>query len=497
MRLAMARGRSGPSATPPSMGTKPRVAPSIDTKRRAAAKSRGSRSSPEQSLSSWCLSHQARAALDRWGSTLCSKVQAARAPLFHSLGVRLSWPCERQLAVGTDCSGAEAPIWALRAMGVPHSHVFSCDINADVRSFIAATCPPTGPIFDDMLTRSRSDIPPHTLYVCGFPCKPFSTLRRHSTKFLREATARPFFEVLRVLREHSPKLVVLENVQGITAVLDRVLRHIRSVPGYFLWVVPIDSADLGEPVRRPRLYFVLVRQDCAVSKNLETLDTIVRELCRVAREGVKDHVSQRMLPSSSPAVKQFVEKLRADRQQKPRGVGSSGRPLVHAPMNIAGILLPRQLRVWAALKAKHPCGDLVADVSQSVQRAHGSCSGVAPTLMPGGVVILERAGRPIMAIEKLLLHGFPIHRMGMPTSTPNSVLSSLGGNTMHLKSVGLSLLLGISLIDWSSSIAQSTPPLARSSPAARFPLQLSGKRQHVHDQGKKSLHPTKQARHNS
>ena len=81
--------------------------------------------------------------------------------------------------VGTDCSGAEAPIWALRAMGIKHVHKFSCDWEKPVRDFIAAVSPPAGPIFQNMLTRKTDDIPDMDLYVCGFPCTPFSSLRRH------------------------------------------------------------------------------------------------------------------------------------------------------------------------------------------------------------------------------------------------------------------------------------------------------------------------------
>jgi hypothetical protein len=31
------------------------------------------------------------------------------------------------LRVGTDCSGIEAPIQALRQLGIPFRHVFSCE----------------------------------------------------------------------------------------------------------------------------------------------------------------------------------------------------------------------------------------------------------------------------------------------------------------------------------------------------------------------------------
>ena len=42
------------------------------------------------------------------------------------------------LRVGTDCSGLDTPILALRRMGVPHRHAFSCDIEPYVRRYLKA-----------------------------------------------------------------------------------------------------------------------------------------------------------------------------------------------------------------------------------------------------------------------------------------------------------------------------------------------------------------------
>ena len=118
-----------------------------------------------------------------------------------------------------------------------------------------------GGIGVDLLTGQPREIPHGAdIYICGFPCKPYSSLRRHSTKLLKEASAKPFFAVVRLLRERRPVLAVLENVRGIQAVFKQVFAQLRRIAGYFVFVVPMDSADLGEPVSRPRFYFVLVRQ---------------------------------------------------------------------------------------------------------------------------------------------------------------------------------------------------------------------------------------------
>ena len=52
----------------------------------------------------------------------------------------------------------------------------------------------------------------------------------------------------------------------------------------------------------------------------------------------------------------------------------------------------------------------------------------------------------MLGCEKLLLHGFPLHRMQIPTSISSTSLGLLGGNTMHLHCIGIVLLMGIALL---------------------------------------------------
>ena len=339
-------------------------------------------------------------------------------------------------------------------MRVPHVHAFSCDSDAKARAFIEATCPPAGPLFHDMLTRDVTCIPPHSVYVCGFPCKAFSMLRRHSTKFLQEASAKPFFATVAVLKQCRPRVAVFENVLGIRAVLPKVLRKLRQVAGYYIFVVPIDSVDLGEPVCRPRIYFVLVRQDCTISDDMAALCAIVRAGYKSACGKVTSHVCERMLPASSPEVR----RLRRRKGARPSGTCADY------------LTTDRQEKVWAVLRAKHSQGDLIADVSQSLSRSSPRVGGVCPTLTPRGIVMAQRAGRPVAPIEKLILHGFPVHRMRIPASIDDVALAQLGGNTMHLKSVGLAVLLGVGLVDWSTSGGMSSRAALRPTPAARAPL---------------------------
>ena len=138
---------------------------------------------------------------------------------------------------------------------------------------------------------------------------------------------------------------------------------------------------------------------------------------------------------------------------------------------------PRQLSVLRAAQADNPGRDLVVDLSQSMERARVRTDGACPTITPGAVIHVERLGRIMLPIEKLMLHGFPIDLMGIPASTENSVLASLSGNTMHVKSVALALLVGIVLTHWGSGSSFGSGSSAHpATPEAVFPLGGKAKR---------------------
>ena len=437
--------------------------------------------------SHWGVPPGVAAKLDTWGMDFAGKVRECGRVSLQARGLPVTWPSRDQLRVGTDCSGAEAPVWALKGMGLSHVHAFSCDIEASVRRFIQATSPPQGPIYADMLKRPPSELPDFSVYICGFPCKPYSSLRRHSTKLLKEASAKPFFAVVRLLRERRPVLAVLENVRGIQAVFKQVFAQLRRIAGYFVFVVPMDSADLGEPVSRPRFYFVLVRQDVAISKDVSFLSTLVEQLSGAGKAKVVDHASERMLPPSSPAVQEFLASQRK-RQKGSKKTHASGRAGVRAGARACGRggvtgdeqkfgLTPRQASALAEARAKQVAGatDILVDVSQSEDRVHGRFNGICPTLTPGALVVVERSQRVLMPIEKLLLHGFPVHRMNIPTSTTNTDLASLGGNTMHVRCVGLALLIGVCLVNWGHRSARpGQEPAGAVLPATTVVSQLRG-----------------------
>ena len=105
----------------------------------------------------------------------------------------------------------------------------------------------------------------------------------------------------------------------------------------------------------------------------------------------------------------------------------------------------RQRQAWDMLVKQHG-RDIIADVSQSIERCNVRKNGVCGTLTPKGVCCVGLVNRYVVPCEKLLLNGFPLHRMQAPATISDESLGSMGGNTMHLHSIGLALLMGINLL---------------------------------------------------
>ena len=74
----------------------------------------------------------------------------------------------------TDCSGMEAPLVALRQLGIRFKHRFSCENDWHARTVLRANFAPDI-LYRDMRARSVCNSPGVDLYVAGFPCQSFSS----------------------------------------------------------------------------------------------------------------------------------------------------------------------------------------------------------------------------------------------------------------------------------------------------------------------------------
>lgn len=193
------------------------------------------------------------------------------------------------LRIGTDCSGIEAPIQALRQLNIPHKHEFSSDIDKFCVKSIKANYSPAIIFGDkdgkypegDIRKRDISAVPDIDLYICGFPCQPFSNAG--DKKGLNDDRGNVFWSCLNIIYNKKPKYFILENVKAILhhdkgktwKIIEKELNELK-IFGYFVdWKV-LNTKDYGIPQNRNRLFIIgsvdskIIWPDKVKSKTLES-----------------------------------------------------------------------------------------------------------------------------------------------------------------------------------------------------------------------------------
>jgi len=173
------------------------------------------------------------------------------------------------LRIGTDCSGIEAPIQALIQMNIPFNHIFSSDIDKYCIKSIKANYDPKIIFGDkeglfpegDISKRNIDDVPDIDLYICGFPCQPFSMAGER--KGFTDKRGNVFFSCLEVIEKKQPKYFILENVKGLkthdkgntwNVVWNSILELQKY--GYIIKWKILNTKDYGIPQNRERIYIV-------------------------------------------------------------------------------------------------------------------------------------------------------------------------------------------------------------------------------------------------
>lgn len=172
------------------------------------------------------------------------------------------------IKVGTDCSGIEAPIQALNKLGIKYEHLFSSEIDKHARKSILANYNPKV-LFEDM-TKERI-LPKLDLYVCGFPCQPFSLAGNR--KGSDDSRGNIFIHCINVIKQTSPSIFILENVKGILTVqkgeyIKEINRQLALLEEYNIKLMILNTKDYGIPQNRERLFIVGIMK----SKIIKTLE---------------------------------------------------------------------------------------------------------------------------------------------------------------------------------------------------------------------------------
>ena len=110
----------------------------------------------------------------------------------------------------------------------------------------------------DITEINAADVPEHDILVGGFPCQDVSIAGKREG--LCGARSGMFFEIIRILREKQPRIILLENVRGLLSSnqgwdFARVLIELENVGYSCEWQV-FNSKNHGVPQNRERVFIV-------------------------------------------------------------------------------------------------------------------------------------------------------------------------------------------------------------------------------------------------
>lgn len=136
------------------------------------------------------------------------------------------------------------------------------------------------------------DLPNGDILLAGFPCQPFSSAG--SRKGVSDPRGTLFFETLRFIDSHKPKVVVFENVRGLLSItnpdgsklIDGIIKELEN-RGYIVNYKLLAASDYNVPQNRYRVFIVGVLEGhsknrfefpAPIEKNELTLRYVLKNL---------------------------------------------------------------------------------------------------------------------------------------------------------------------------------------------------------------------------
>lgn len=115
-------------------------------------------------------------------------------------------------------------------------------------------------ILDIRNIQSR-DVPKHDVLLGGFPCQSFSISAQNPPRLgYKDERGMLFFELVRMLKHHKPRVFIAENVKGLISAnkkqaLPLIIKEFENV-GYNVTYKLLKASDFDVPQKRERVFIV-------------------------------------------------------------------------------------------------------------------------------------------------------------------------------------------------------------------------------------------------
>ncbi|MEL5938182.1 DNA cytosine methyltransferase [Tetragenococcus halophilus] len=121
----------------------------------------------------------------------------------------------------------------------------------------------------DITQIEASSIPSHDVLLAGFPCQPFSMIGKREG-FTHKTQGTLFFDVLKILNFHMPKMFLLENVLGLLTIQGgetfKIIIKSLEEAGYKVFFDVLDAQNYMLPQVRKRVVIVGFREDLGIDE---------------------------------------------------------------------------------------------------------------------------------------------------------------------------------------------------------------------------------------
>lgn len=184
--------------------------------------------------------------------------------------------------------------WAFEKAGISHRVTFQVEQNKYCQSILKKHWP-DAQIFDDVCAVGRHNLPDIDILMGGFPCQDIS-VAGHQKGIIHGKKSSLWFEMLRIISELRPNIVVLENVPAIARVGGSVVVGGLASIGYDCEWQIISAAQLGAPHLRRRWFCVATNTD----RDRQPIGAIDAKKCELPNASGYEWRDWRGFPTQSP-----------------------------------------------------------------------------------------------------------------------------------------------------------------------------------------------------
>lgn len=117
--------------------------------------------------------------------------------------------------------------------------------------------------YGDITKIDEKDIPSFDILCAGFPCQPFSISGKQ--KGFEDTRGTLFFDIVRIVSYHKPKIIFLENVKNLKAhnggaTFEVISKTLDSL-NYNIYHKVLNAKDFNLPQNRERITIICIRKD--------------------------------------------------------------------------------------------------------------------------------------------------------------------------------------------------------------------------------------------